>query len=336
MQPLSGRLGRLFKGRTYYGHAPSQSEARGADASGLAPDIALSCSQRWQGGSQKFGCRTRLRTRICNGRFSERPWQIASSLFICATILYGLAIGGHVDRTLALVFDGTSMAAAKAGFTVQRLTIEGQRRASDRELVRALGVGPGVSILSYDTGAAQERLEQLPWVRHAKIMRLLPSTLHVVIDEREPFAVWQIKGQMRLIDVDGMVVSPLAGSEYARLPLVVGKGASKHASDLMQALAPYANLKTSLRAAVRVADRRWNLKLRNGMEIRLPERDETKALEKLAELDGSHRVLASAVVSIDLRLADRVTLRLTKEAAAELDLALSRAVGARAKPGRDT
>ncbi|MGI9384968.1 MAG: cell division protein FtsQ/DivIB [Methyloligellaceae bacterium] len=333
MQPLSGKLGRLFKGRTHYGHEASQGEAQWTDESGLESDIALSCSQRWQGRSQKFGCRTPLRIRICGGRFSERPWQAASGLFICATLFYGLAVGGYVDRTMALVFDGTSTAAAKAGFTVQRLTIEGQRRASDRELVRALGVGPGVSILSYDTGAAQKRLEQLPWVRHAKIMRLLPSTLHVVIDEREPFAVWQIKGQMRLIDSDGAVVSPLAGSEYARLPLVVGEGAGKHAADLMQALAHYARLKTSLRAAVRVADRRWNLKLRSGMEIRLPEQDVAMALEKLAALEDSHRVLASAVVSIDLRLADRVTLRLTKEAATELDLALS---GARTNAGRDT
>ena len=333
MQPLSGRLGRFFKGRTRYEGAHPQGGARGSDESGLRPDIALSCSQRWQGRSQKFGCRTRLRTRLYNLRFSGRPWQAASGIFICATLVYGLAIGGHVERALALVFDGTSAAAAKAGFTVQRLTIEGQRRASDRELVRALGVGPGVSILSYDTGAAQERLERLPWVRHAKIMRLLPSTLHVVIDEREPFAVWQIKGRMRLIDSEGAVVAPSAGSEYARLPLVVGEGAGKHAADLMEALAGHTGLKSSLRAAVRVADRRWNLKLRSGMEIRLPERDLDKALVKLTELDQSHRVLASAVMSIDLRLPDRVTLRLSDESAAELDKVLS---GTRGAAGRDT
>ena len=89
-------------------------------------------------------------------------------------------------------------------------------------------------------------------------------------------------------------------------------------------------------AAVRVADRRWNLKLRNGVEIRLPEEDAAGALDRLAELDEARGVLSSAVMAIDLRLADRVTMRLTPEAAVDLDLALSGATRSGVVAGRDT
>ena len=65
-------------------------------------------------------------------------------------------------------------------------------------------------MLTFDTAAAKSRLEAVPWIRHAQVMRLLPSTLQLVIEEREPYAVWQNQGKTFVVDeVRGPFPPPL-------------------------------------------------------------------------------------------------------------------------------
>jgi cell division protein FtsQ len=66
-----------------------------------------------------------------------------------------------------------------------------------------------------------------------------------------------------------------------------------------------------MRAAVFVAERRWNLKLKNGMDVKLPEFEVERALDTLMALDRDKKLLTRDIAAIDLRLSDRVTVRLS-------------------------
>ena len=134
-------------------------------------------------------------------------------------------------------------------------------------------------MLAFDTDAAKERLEQVPWVKHAQVMRLLPSTLQVVIEERIPFAVWQSQGKTYVVDVEGAVIAPAVREAYASLPLVVGEGAGKNAADLFETLKPFDSVTKQMVAALRVGDRRWTLKLSSGVDVMLPDDDVAAALK---------------------------------------------------------
>jgi cell division protein FtsQ len=68
-------------------------------------------------------------------------------------------------------------------------------------------------------------------------------------------------------------------------------------------------------ACVLVGERRWNLRLKNGIDVRLPESDIAPALERLVALDRAKNLITRDIVAIDLRLADRVTVRLSDAAA---------------------
>jgi len=201
------------------------------------------------------------------------------------------------------------------GFGVERVTIEGQQNATDGAITTALGATPETLMLSFDTDAAKMRLEAVPWIRHARVMRLLPSTLQVVIEERAPYAVWQTKGKTFVVDDHGVVLAPALPQAYPDLPLVVGEGASEHAAALYATLESYEALKSKMLAALRVGDRRWTLKLRTGTEIMLPDDNIEVALNSLTELQQEHGVLERDFAVIDLRLLDRITLR-NREAAA--------------------
>ena len=71
----------------------------------------------------------------------------------------------------------------------------------------------------------------------------------------------------------------------------------------------------SVRASVFVGERRWNLRMKNGVEVRLPEAGAAAALERLAGLDAQTKLTTRDITIIDLRLPDRVTVRLSDAAA---------------------
>jgi cell division protein FtsQ len=144
----------------------------------------------------------------------------------------------------------------------------------------------------------------------------LPSTLQVVVEERTPYAVWQNRGQTYVVDTEGVVLAPALREAYPGLPLTVGEGAGKNAAQLFDQLTPFGELTQDLVAAIRVGDRRWTLKLASGLEIMLPDDNIAAALTSLAKLNQDKGVLKRDIAAVDLRLLDRVTVRLRETAAA--------------------
>ena len=196
-----------------------------------------------------------------------------------------------------------------AGLVVDEVYVEGRRRTATRSLKRALSVDRGHAILTIDLDAAKARLEALPWVRFAAVERRLPGTIFVRLKERAPLALWQLDGKFSLIDPAGAVILKRPGQAYRKLPLVVGAGAAEHAAELIDLLATQPQLRKRVKASVRVGDRRWNLRLSNGVEVKLPERNPEAALQRLAAAERQHGLLDRDVIAVDLRFADRLILR---------------------------
>ena len=165
----------------------------------------------------------------------------------------------------------------------------------------------------------RERLEKIESIKYAAIERALPNTLYVRVVEREPVAIWQYKGKKTLVDDNGVVMSGLDITPYGALPLIVGEGAPKHVSSLLELLVLQPELAKRFSAAVWVGDRRWNIKLKpsknaeNGaedIEVQLPEQDSLGAWKQLAELQKKQQVLDRDIKVIDLRIDGRLFIRL--------------------------
>jgi cell division protein FtsQ len=62
-------------------------------------------------------------------------------------------------------------------------------------------------------------------------------------------------------------------------------------------------------AAMRISERRWNLRMKNGTDILLPEGHEVEALDRLLQLQQDTALLDRPLEAIDMRLADRLVLR---------------------------
>jgi cell division protein FtsQ len=199
--------------------------------------------------------------------------------------------------------------------TVESVQVEGRQRADKQAILAALGVWRGTPILAVDLDAAKARLETVPWVRNASIERLLPDTLYVRLTERAPLALWQHQGKFDLIDQDGTIITDANIGDYPFLPQVVGAGAPIATPDLLKVLAGEPALQAHVTASVRVGGRRWDVHLDNGVIVSLPENNGARAWHHLAALDRSDKLLERDVQVVDMRLPDRVVLRIPPDTA---------------------
>jgi len=206
------------------------------------------------------------------------------------------------------------------GFIVRSVTVSGRSVVKAGDVLAALDIERGDDILSLDLGAARERLMSLSWVQSATVERRLPDSIHVTLVERRPMALWQTEGKMHLVDQNGIAIVG-EGAQlalYAKLPLIVGDDAPKFAAELIDLLAREPSIGTRVQAAVRVSKRRWNLKLDNGVEIRLPEEGVEAAFDRLAALERTERLLSRDITVVDMRQADRLVVRLSDGAVQQM------------------
>jgi cell division protein FtsQ len=227
-------------------------------------------------------------------------------------------IAAAAEKMLAAAAAGVDRVSIALGLVVEEVWVTGRTEAEKTELLAALGVARGTPILRFDPVAARERVEALGWVREASVRRSLPNEIHLHIVERRPLALWQHGGKMLLIGQDARPITNRNLGRFTNLPLLVGEDAPGHATRLFDVLAAEPALEKRVISAIRVGGRRWNLKLDNEVEVRLPEQDPLAAWMRLGKLEREQGVLSRDVSVLDLRLPDRVVLRLGRDAQREV------------------
>jgi cell division protein FtsQ len=253
-------------------------------------------------------------------------------VLLASTLCYGAVIGEHVPGIVSWLKDARDIAANSVGFRIAAISLAGQKEVSREEVLTTAGVTGRASLLFLDADAARARLMANPWIADAAILKLYPDRLQITVTERQAFALWQKDGRVSVIADDGTVLEPFVEDRYLTLPLVVGPGAARAAKDFLAIIDRFPDLRAQLRASILVADRRWNLRLANGIDVRLPETNVALALDKLIALDREKKLLSRDITTVDLRLADRVTVRLSDAAAQARDEAFA---GKKKKKGGD-
>jgi cell division protein FtsQ len=236
-------------------------------------------------------------------------------LLVAATAVAVLNIrhGGSGKALFARASTYLLQTTATLGLRVADIRVEG-RATTDRDtILDALNARPGTPLLAVDPARAKQQLESLPWVRSAVIERRFPDTIYVRLVEREPMALWQHHGKLDLIDRSGAVISVTRLDRFAKLPLVVGEDAPAHANELLTMLASEPDLAAHVTAAIRVGGRRWNLRLDNAIDVLLPADDPAAAWAGLAGLQRNRAILQRDVQAIDMRLPDRLVVRVAPE-----------------------
>ncbi len=239
-----------------------------------------------------------------------KPMQgtYAALAFLGAWGAYGLVLSGGWRTAV----DGVT---AGFGFTVASIEIQGLAQADSTEISDRIDVSETSSLLMVDAEKARARIAEIPWVADVQVKKLYPDRIVVNLTERLPFALWQDDGKVKVVDKTGAVTSEVLETRNAGLPLVVGQGANRRVVEAVELMNSVPTIRAKIRAAVLVAERRWNLVTTDGIEILLPEENPGVALARVAQLQDTKKLLERDLVAVDLRVPDRLFVRLSDGAA---------------------
>lgn len=210
----------------------------------------------------------------------------------------GRAIGGVVDERLA-----------DAGLRLEKVHVEGASPGTLAEIKTKLGLWRGEPMTGLNLSEVRGRVETVGWVRDAKVLRLLPDTLVIAVDERRPLAVWQHEGRVDVVDASGAAITGADPARFTALPLIVGEGADQAVGGILPLVRERPRLMGRIEALVRVDNRRWDLRLKDGGLIQLPADREDSALIQLDQLDQRDRLLELGFARVDLRDPEMIAVR---------------------------
>lgn len=253
------------------------------------------------------------------GTSIHKPMQKYKKIAIVATsatITFALLLTFILNFS-AIKYSFEEFVARQIGAKVESIMVSGVERQDPVALFSALGLKKGSSLVGFDITDAKERIEELDWVKEASVVRKLPSTVMLEITEHKAFARLKLNDGQWLIDEKGQLISK-STDEFKDLPLFEGKSAASQASSLMSILKKQPEIAKQLVGALYVSERRWDLKMASGVKIMLPEKEQEHALMLLKVLDERRNVLSMKGGAVDLRLKDRIVLRLDAKVASSV------------------
>ncbi|RMD49794.1 MAG: cell division protein FtsQ [Alphaproteobacteria bacterium] len=207
-------------------------------------------------------------------------------------------------------------------FMLRMMRVQGATEELAADITEVAGVDFPVSSFDVDLDELRRRIESLDAVARAELRVVGAGVIEARVVPRVPAVVWRSEEGLELLDAQGHRVAGIAHrADRPDLPLVIGEDAPEHVGEAVAIFAAARPFLGQIRALVRVGGRRWDMVLAGGRRILLPEEGAPAAVERVAGLDRAHDLLARDLEIIDMRIPERVTLRLTPRAAARLGLA---------------
>lgn len=239
----------------------------------------------------------------------------------CVALAIGAAYLADEKRQAAILLaiaDLRHQIETRPEFMVKLLAVEGASASVEEDIREIFPFDLPASSFDIDLDHVREMIVGLPAVADAHVRIRRGGVLVAQVVEREPVAVWRNWDGLGLVDRHGYVVADIAQRwDRPDLPLIVGKGGDKDVPGALEILQAAAPLGDRVKGLVRIGERRWDVVLDRGQRILLPEDAPVRALERVIVLDEIQDMLERDVVVVDMRLADRPTVRMTEQAVEE-------------------
>ncbi|MCI5049154.1 MAG: FtsQ-type POTRA domain-containing protein [Rickettsiales bacterium] len=232
---------------------------------------------------------------------------------------------GQFSKSFQSVNDWAYGVTKSMGFELNTIRVEGLEKLSVEYVGDAMGAPLGSPILQLSVAEIKANLEALPEVRKARVERVLPDKLQVVLTERTPHAIWQFKGEHTLIDIDGTVLRNQHRDTNKRYMVLVGEDVPDHTQMFIHLMQMTPELAEEVEAAVRVGGRRWDVHLRQGMIVKLPQEDYEIAWQKMYRLATERDILSKGIEIVDMRIAGKIYMTLDSSSKESLEQSLTSA-----------
>ncbi len=235
--------------------------------------------------------------------------SVVAVLFIGWAVAWFILSDGHT-ATSNWIKNQTLNITANAGFEIEEILVKG-RVNTDADLLMALiNVGQGDPIFLFNPQEAKTKIEEISWVESAHVERRLPNTIYIGLTEREPFALWHDDGVLSVIDMNGTVITKDKIAPFKKLMMIRGKGAAERAGAFLKTLSGEQALYAIIDHAELIDKRRWDLLLKDGKRVKLPEQDYAIAMRDIMKKHEQEDILGKeSITDIDARYKGRLIVR---------------------------
>ena len=195
-------------------------------------------------------------------------------------------------------------------FMLSALSIQGSSDSLNAEIREILGLNFPISSFDLDLADLRNRVLSLHPVETAEVRLEGGSILHVKVKEKVPALLLKDDTGIHILNKNGDYIRPLLSTEYgSKLPVITGEGAQKAAAEAFILFSALDDKLDEVRGLVLIGGRRWNIVLKSGQVIMLPEKKPEQALQKILILDKAEKILSRDIAVFDFRLPYRITLR---------------------------
>lgn len=227
-------------------------------------------------------------------------------VILCVKVLivfgvYVFFFTNYFNNTKQEIIQNVYELTSDLGFKLKNVLVEGQNNVQTAEILTALNADKGTPIFALNLELIKNNLQHNSWLKNvALVERRLPNTLYIRLVERVPVALWQINGQVFLIDEEGFKITTEI-SEFQDLLHVVGTDANIYTSQLIEDLAKHPELAKKVISAVRYGGRRWDINFEQDITVKMPDVNFERALDYLAKMYEKNILFDQNYKTIDLR-----------------------------------
>tara|TARA_B100001939_G_scaffold346633_1_gene365884 strand:+ start:1336 stop:2106 length:771 start_codon:yes stop_codon:yes gene_type:complete len=191
---------------------------------------------------------------------------------------------------------------------LKNVKISGIENTKASEVVNIVSELRGISLSSIDLRKTSSEINNIDWVKKSELRKIYPSTLEVKVYEHNPIAIWYNEGNKFLVDRDSKIISELNPDKFKNLKVVAGPNALEDIPVIISMIENYPDFEKKVKSMLRVGDRRWTIRLHNGITIHLPEKNVANAIKEIEGLDREYSLLSRYIEIIDMRLPDRIDI----------------------------
>lgn len=212
----------------------------------------------------------------------------------------GIGIFFNFSKIQGYATDLSISTAKLADIRIHKIYISGNHALSKKDIANIAHLYKGRFMVYVSPHKIRKSLEQQPWIKHVCVIEKLPHTIYIDVMEYKPFVLLAYKKEYFLVDEEGCIFTK--AHDISNLIVISGRNAVYNLSLVRKIL--YSKNAKLVKAMQYIGERRWNIVLKSGITVKLPEENPYIAWQYLLQ----SKLLYSNAKEIDLRLSDKIFL----------------------------
>ncbi|WP_395463460.1 cell division protein FtsQ/DivIB [Wolbachia endosymbiont of Cantharis cryptica] len=248
---------------------------------------------------------------LSNVTRSQKSFLRKCALVIIIALFLTLVLYSSLDKItsrfnyyLTWCNDCLSSLLLSSGFSIDEIVVTGNKFTNEKDILNLVNKTQPIISLSKLADNIQSVSR---WIKYVRIHRILPNTLHINIDEHEPFALWKNDNKTSVIDCEGKVI--VDDYPIDNLVVITGQNSLSNLKFIKDILERKTQLSDHISSCVYVGNRRWNIILDNGSTVKLPEDNPRSAWDYLNHLQNTTDFTFSDWSIIDMRIIDKIFVK---------------------------